>query len=497
MPDNQTFAAFQDAFGQPPAVVARVPGRINLMGRHVDHQGGNLNLLTIDRHLVVAANRSGTNIFRLRSDDPARYQDFEFRLSDIPFEPQKNWKQQVTGPRLAAWREEIPLWARYPVGAVLRLWHELGDKVPAMELMVHGNLPPAAGLSSSSALTLGSVLCANEIHGWRMSRERIIEVTGEAEWLTGLIGGACAPAAMMTGSPGRLVQVGFFPFQITGNFPFPGNLRIVLANSHDPAVKGLDARNEYNWRVATYRLALVLLRIGRPKWFGPVQHLRDVRPELLGASKSEIYRAMKELPIRITRAELETRHPEQAEDMEPVMVGHTEPDGGYPVRDILMYGLAEMARSLHLGELLEAGDILQVGNWISRSHDGDRVSSISNGTRTAWRPPALTDSYLEELATRAEQGDPQADFTRQCGSYAASTLHVDEMVDLCSDVDGCIGAQIIGAGFGGSMIALVREDAADRVVERLKTAYYEPYNLQPDAWTLVPGQRAEVRAVYS
>ena len=206
MPDNQTFAAFQDAFGQPPAVVARVPGRINLMGRHVDHQGGNLNLLTIDRHLVVAANRSGTNIFRLRSDDPARYQDFEFRLSDIPFEPQKNWKQQVTGPRLAAWREEIPLWARYPVGAVLRLWHELGDKVPAMELMVHGNLPPAAGLSSSSALTLGSVLCANEIHGWRMSRERIIEVTGEAEWLTGLIGGACAPAAMMTGSPGRLVR---------------------------------------------------------------------------------------------------------------------------------------------------------------------------------------------------------------------------------------------------------------------------------------------------
>ena len=490
---NEVISAFRDRFGAPPEVVARVPGRINLMGRHVDHQGGHVNILTIDRRIHLSAGRSNSGRFRMRNVDQEAFGDFDFELPDLTFDPDANWREQVCDPDTTRWRDAIPLWTRYPIGAILRLYHERRSPPPALDIMVGSDLPAAAGLSSSSALTLGFVLAADSIFGWQMSREQLIQVTGEAEWFSGVLGGACAPAAMLSSSPGRIVRIGFFPFQIAGIHPFPDNLRIVLANSHDEAIKGEGARNEYNWRVACYRLAFLLLKRVRPDWFTRIEHLRDLDPESLGITAAEIYRALKELPQRITRSELTNRFYPLNTQLMQIFVGHTEPQGGYPLRDILLYGLAEMARSARIGSLLDHHDEKTLGDWLAHSHDGDRVSRRANGQRTVWRPATLSDKLLEQLAIGAEAGREFAMLTRQCGSYGASTVNVDEMVDLCSEVEGCLGAQIIGAGFGGSMIALARVGDDQEVIRRLEQAYFEPRGLPPDAWSLSPGSSATVQ----
>jgi len=489
---EQTISTFCDCFGAPPQVLVQVPGRINLMGRHVDHQGGDVNLLTIDRHIFLAARRNGGDTFRFRNLKREKYPDFDFKLADLHFDSSAEWRTQISDPQVVEWRASTPLWTRYPVGAILRLYRQFDAPLTGMDVAVHGNLPGAAGLSSSSALTLGFVLAANTIFGWKMGREQLINTTGEAEWFTGVIGGACAPAAMMSCALGRVVRIGFFPFQVKGDHHFPDDLRIVLANSQDAAVKGEGARDEYNWRVACYRLADVLLRRARSDWFSRVQHLRDLDPQLLGVPLAEIYGSMVELPERITGAQLTHEYPEAAEQLQPVFAGHTEPESGYPVRDILLYGLGEMARSSRLGALLDRRDYPSVGAWLTHSHDGDRVSKRVNGKRRAWRPPVLSDQFLGQLADAAEAGAPSADLTRQSGWYGASTFNIDEMVDLCHEVDGCLGAQIIGAGLGGCMIAVVHASAAEDVISHLKTAYFEPNGLPSDVWSMLPSHNARV-----
>ena len=493
MIEKEIVSRFRSCFRSAPQAMARVPGRINLMGRHVDHQGGNVNLLTIDRHIIVAARCANGKAFRFRNVDDTTYPDFDFKLSDLDLDHHVDWKHQISRPHIAAWRDGIPLWTRYLVGAALRLCREIRAPLPGMEVMVHGNLPAAAGLSSSSALTLGFVLSANAMLNLGLERDRLIELTGEAEWFSGVIGGACAPAAMLSSAPGRLVRVGFFPFQIAGTHLFPDQLEIVLANSHEAAVKGEQARDEYNWRVATYRLAFVLLERVQPDWFERVRHLRDLDPETLNVPPAEVYRSMIDLPERISREEMSRSYPEQFQRLVGILSDHTEPTDGYPVRDILMYGLSEMARSARIGMLLDGGDHTALGHWITCSHDGDRVSRQVNGQRRGWRSPVLSNQFLSRLAEAAEAGDQSSDLTQQSGAYSASTYNVDEMVDLCNEVDGCLGAQIIGAGFGGAMIALVRKGVAKAVIECLEKSYFEPRGLPVEAWQMVPSDRAKVQ----
>ncbi|MBM3496315.1 MAG: hypothetical protein FJX72_18635, partial [Armatimonadetes bacterium] len=54
-------------FGDAPVVLARAPGRVNLMGRHIDHQGGHCNMLAIEADLYVMAG--------LRDDATVRMMD--------------------------------------------------------------------------------------------------------------------------------------------------------------------------------------------------------------------------------------------------------------------------------------------------------------------------------------------------------------------------------------------------------------------------------------
>lgn len=485
--------AYQGQFKRMPEALVRVPGRINLMGRHVDHQGGDVNMLALDRYLFVAASRSSSRSFHFRSTDPGRYPDFDFSASALPFALEGRWEKVIETPGLTAWRETFPLWGRYLVGAVLRLSMEIGQPLPPMEALVHGNLPAAAGLSSSSALVLGLVLAADAFNEWNLDSQNLVRLSSEAERFLGVRGGASDPAAMLASRAGCIVHLGCLPFRIQGVHSFSRDYRIVLANSQDLAMKGRSARNDYNWRVAVYRIAFALLRHHRPEWTGGgMQHLRDVHPKRLGVPPSEIYQMLRSLPEYISRGEFAQRYPEESQDLQEVFSSHTEPPGGYPVRDILLYGMAEMARARQAGALLDRGEYAALGRWMNVSHDGDRVSERAAGERRRWRPARLTDRELDRLTQAADAGDQSADLVVQTGSYTCSTPNVDEMVDICLAVDGCLGSQILGAGLGGCMMALVQAGAEEEVMQQLKKSYYGPRGLAPEVWATFPGPGASV-----
>ncbi len=80
----------------------------------------------------------------------------------------------------------------------------------------------------------------------------------------------------------------------------------------------------------------------------------------------------------------------------------------------------------------------------------------------------------------------RAQIERQAGGYACSVPEIDFIVDTALRVDGVVGAQISGAGLGGCVMILVREDAVDRLAARLRDAYYAPRGLAPDLTVCAP-----------
>ena len=65
-----------------------------------------------------------------------------------------------------------------------------------------------------------------------------------------------------------------------------------------------------------------------------------------------------------------------------------------------------------------------------------------------------------------------------CSSlYQCSSPGLDTLTSLAAQVPGCLGARLTGAGWGGCMVAMVREDQVDSFINHLKETYYRPRNI--------------------
>ena len=112
------------------------------------------------------------------------------------------------------------------------------------------------------------------------------------------------------------------------------------------------------------------------------------------------------------------------------------------------------------------------------SHDGDRV--------TGNYPMKITDEYLIRCA------DQNADIALQPGAYGCSVPEIDALCDMLDDMDGVLGAQMLGAGLGGSFAALVERDKVDTVIEKLNTEYYDKNGYPHLARAYRPGNGSSV-----
>jgi len=126
---ERAVAAFRAGFGREPTLRARAPGRVNLIGEHVDYSDGFVLPLAIDRAVVVAAAPGATSALRAHVADLAERDSFD---AAAPFQAAAGWRDYVRG-----------------VAAVLR---EAGIAVPPADLAIAGDVPRGGGLSSSAAL---------------------------------------------------------------------------------------------------------------------------------------------------------------------------------------------------------------------------------------------------------------------------------------------------------------------------------------------------------
>lgn len=468
------------------AGIVRMPGRLNVMGRHVDHQGGNCNLMTISFETVMLVHPRLDDLVTIRHCDVAQFPGSQFSISELVAElPWDDWNSVVTSETLMKRFKEYGVdWSEYIKAAVLRLQKKFPIRpLCGMDLIIDGNIPMAAGLSSSSSLIVGAAEAAIACNDLKTFPAQLVTLCGEGEWFVGTRGGSADHAAVKMGCQGSVVKVKFFDFAVEETVVFPEDYAMVVCDSGIKARKSSEAKNQFNHKISCYRIGFQLIRHFFPQYRSLLQHLRDVNVRTMQVSLATIYRILLMLPEKATLSELQEMLPEFP--LSELCAGHHPPaDGLYPIRGVVLFGLAESERSAAYANYLKKGEMDTIGRMMQVSHDGDRVCSYTQNWAPSPFRARVDNAYLLERLADLESGLPdrviRSQLVWQPGAYACSLPEIDRMVDIALRTPGVAGAQLAGAGLGGCMMVLCQSGVVEKLKNNLAGLYYEKSGVEAE-----------------
>ena len=384
-----------------------VPGRIEVLGKHVDYAGGRSLLCAVERGLVIVA--------RPRTDRQLVLHDA--RRGDV-----------LTLPFDGSARH-LPSWSVYPRTVLHRLLRNFGEAVGGADIAIASNLPSAAGVSSSSALTVGLSLAVAGVSGlsahpvWQetfTARTALAGYVGalengmdfgalSGERGVGTLGGAQDQTAILCSSPGALAMFQWAPVTWEQVVPWPETHRFVIGVSGVTASKAAGAKERYNRAARTaHRLVEGWNAQARASGAPPVRSLREA---FVAAAAGETPREVPEPLIASSRAvadaEFTARHLEARLEQ---------------FFDETFVFVPEAAAAL------AAGDLAAFGALVDRSQAGAER--------------ALENQVAETIHLQR--------FARELGAEAASAF---------------------GAGFGGSVWAMIPADQAEEFSARWRERY--------------------------
>lgn len=173
---------FRNAFHYDPECLVLSPGRVNVIGEHVDYNGGWVLPAAINRHTVMVARRRSDRRVRLQSN--AYAEQAEFSLDN-----------------LSGGRD----WTRYVRGVLAGLL-EAGFDLPGFEATIDSTIPVGGGLSSSAALEASTALLGLQLAGAGMDRMAIAKLCQRAEHTyAGVPCGIMDQAAVLNATAGHLL----------------------------------------------------------------------------------------------------------------------------------------------------------------------------------------------------------------------------------------------------------------------------------------------------
>lgn len=251
------------------------PGRVNLLGEHVDYNGGMVLPMAIDRRVWLAAKpRNDRQVHLVAADLDARV---SFRLDEIQS------RNAVDGSAL-------PDWALYPAGVAWALAAE-GFELQGFDAVYRSDLPAGAGLSSSAAVELAFAVLFQALSGWQMERMLMAQICQRAEnSYVGVNSGLMDQFASAHGVGGHALYFDTLTLEWQP-LPLPSGCSVVVADS---SVRRTLAGSAYNQRRAACEEAVRLLQKDLPN----IRFLRDV-------SISDFTRLADNLPLETA---LRARH---------------------------------------------------------------------------------------------------------------------------------------------------------------------------------------------
>jgi len=397
------FALAAAALAKRQTLQLWVPGRIEFLGKHTDYAGGRSLLCATERGFaVVAAPRDDRAV---RVVDASTGEHVEVELS-------------------ASLPAADGSWANYVITVVRRIARNFPGPLRGADVAFASDLPPAAGLSSSSALVIATFLSVADLNALGAHDEyqcAIANAEDFADYLAavengapfgplagdrgvGTLGGSQDHTAILYSRAGALVQYRFVPVCFERSVTVPPDQVFVVAASGVVAEKtgrALDLYNRQAWRARS------VLR----RWRAAT-----------GRADATLAAALASSPDALERLQGILRDP---------AVGNVAGDG-FDASELLTR-LEQFA--LESGQLVpEAGDALERGDL----------------------------EALGELVDRSQRGAELL-----LGNQVSETVHLARSARAL----GATAASAFGAGFGGSVWALVGRPVAEQFAESWKAEY--------------------------
>ena len=366
---------FGAVFGSRPDVIAAAPGRINLIGEHVDYSDGFVLPFAISSRTTVAIKKRTDQKIRLAS---AQRQSaiFEIELSDL--KPGSEGK-----------------WERYPLGVIWVLGIKNG-----LDIFVDGKVPLGAGLSSSAALECSMAVALNHLFDLGHSLTELAKLTQKAE--NDYVGVPCGIMDQSISLMGRAGNALLLDCRDLSTQQVPidlaaSNLELLITDTqaHHSLVDGGYAERRASCESAANKLG---------------KSMRDLTIDELEANKEKL-------------TEIEYRRARHA--------------------------VTEIARVIDCVEALKAKNFELVGKLITSSH----------------------------LSLRDD--------------YNVSCPELDLAVETALK-QGALGARMVGGGFGGSAIALFRQDQIAAAKEAISKAFALNGFKAPRFFESLPSAGAEI-----
>ena len=224
-PLPKTTQIFQQVFATAPALSVQAPGRVNLIGEHTDYNDGFVLPCAIDYQTVISgAPRDDQRVHVVAADYDGEQDEFDLTQ---PIEPRENM-----------------LWANYVRGVVKYLL-EAGHVLRGANLVISGNVPQGAGLSSSASLEVATGQFFKSLCNLAISPSQIALIGQRAEnRFVGCNCGIMDQLISARGETGAALLIDCRSLE-TKSFAMPARISVVIINSN--VQRGL-VGSEYNTR---------------------------------------------------------------------------------------------------------------------------------------------------------------------------------------------------------------------------------------------------------
>ena len=266
-------------------ILARAPGRVNLLGEHVDYNSGIVLPIAIDRRVYIAARPRADQKVNLYAMDLK--QKGSLNLQDLP-------------ARIDVDGKPLPAWALYPAGVAWSLLNK-GFDIHGIDAVYSSEVPIGAGLSSSAAVELAFAVLWQSLAGWEADRMTLARICQMAE--NQYVGVNCGLMDQFASAHGVAKHALYFDTRSLDwhPLPLPPSTAVVVADS---GVRRELTNSAYNERRASCEKAVELLHSRLPT----IQSLRDVTLDQLHANSdllsAEVYKRARHVVEEINRVDL-------------------------------------------------------------------------------------------------------------------------------------------------------------------------------------------------
>lgn len=359
---------FRNYFNTIPEKTVLSPGRINIIGEHIDYNDGYVLPAAIDKIICFAFAKNNSNTANIHAID---------------------LNESVT---IDVTKEEVlseVVWTNYLRGVLFQLKLK-GYEIRGFNCVFSSNIPTGSGLSSSAALECGFLFGINEMFNLGIKPIDMALMGQSAEHWVGINCGIMDQFSSVMGQENKVIKIDCRTLDYTYHDANFSDYSLILFDSN---VKHSLFTSEYNNRRIECSQGLSIIKENYPE----IESFRDCDVDHLTYLKSK----MAEKVFKRS-----------------------------------WYAVNEIKRVILACEALDKGDIKTLGKLMFETHEG-----LSK-------------------------------------DYEVSCAELDYLVDLAKAEDDVIGSRLMGGGFGGCTITLVKKGSEESIKEKFAKLYADHFDVE-------------------